>query len=273
MSGPWSGKVVVVTGGSAGLGKAIAEAFASRGAGVVIAARRADLLAKAAEELKAKGLDVSAVAADITRDDDVARLFAKTIERFGRLDVLVNNAGRSMRRQVGETTADEFRELLDLNFVALVRCTQAALPHLLTTDGHVVNIGSLAGKAAARYVGAYPATKFAVTAYSQQLRLELGPQGLHVLLVCPGPIERDEPRCDAQHEPPADGTDGLPASAYKPGAGVRTKGLSPQRLADEIVRACETRRAEIVRPRLARLIFALSQLSPGLGDWLVKHLT
>lgn len=269
MSGPWNGKVVVVTGGSAGLGKAIAEAFAARGASVVIAARRPELLAKTAEELRAKGADVSAVAADITRDEDVARLFDKTIERYGRLDVLVNNAGRSMRRLVGETTADEFRELLELNFVALVRCTRAALPHLLASGGHVVNIGSLAGKSAARYVGAYPATKFAVTAYSQQLRLELAPQGLHVLLVCPGPVASDEPHHKPQHE----ASEGLPVSAYKPGGGVKTNALSPQWLADEIVRACETRRTEIVRPRLARVIFALAQLSPRLGDWLVERLT
>ena len=267
MSGPWNGKVVVVTGGSSGLGKAIAEAFAVRGASVVIAARRPDLLARTAEELRAKGSDVSAVAADITSGDDVARLFAKTIERYGRLDVLVNNAGRSMRRLVGETTADEFRELLELNFVALVRCTRAALPHLLAAGGHVVNIGSLAGKSAARYVGAYPATKFAVTAYSQQLRLELAPQGLHVLLVCPGPIASED------HKPKHEASDGLPASAYKPGGGVKTNALSPQRLADEIVRACERRRTEIVRPRSARLIFALAQLSPRLGDWLVERLT
>ncbi|HVA45541.1 MAG TPA: SDR family NAD(P)-dependent oxidoreductase [Pirellulales bacterium] len=272
MTSSWQGKVVVVTGGSSGLGKAIAEAFAARGAHVVIAARRADALAKTADALRTKGSEVAVVAADVTRDDDVARLFAKTIERFGRLDVLVNNAGRSMRRQVDETTADDFRELLELNFLAVVRCTHAALPHLLATRGHLVNIGSLAGKSAARFVGAYPATKFAVTAYSQQLRLELGPRGLHVLLVCPGPIARHEPRGPERQLRDA-ASAGLPPGAYKPGAGVRTKALSPERLAQEIVRACETRRSELVRPRLARLLFAVAQLSPGLGDWLVKRLT
>ena len=83
---------------------------------------------------------------------------------------------------------------MDLNLIALVRCTRAAMPQLLEPKGHLVNIGSLAGKTAARYMGAYSATKHAVSAYSQQLRLELGPQGLHVLLVSPGPIARDEPR-------------------------------------------------------------------------------
>ena len=268
----WQGKVVVVTGGSSGLGKAIAAAFAAHGAQVVIAARRADALAAVADELLAKGREVAAVAADITRPEDVERLFAKTIERFGRLDVLVNNAGRSMRRAIADTTPEDFSELLDLNVVALVRCTRAALPHLLASRGHVVNIGSLAGKSAARYIGAYPATKFAVTAYSQQLRLELSPQGLHVLLVCPGPIERDDAQAEATQERGESGN-ALPASAYQPGAGVRTKALSPSRLAEEIVRACETRRRELIRPRSARLLFALMQLSPRLADWLVKRLT
>jgi short-subunit dehydrogenase len=274
----WQGKVVVVTGGSSGLGKAIAESFAQRGAQVVVAARRADLLAAVADELRGRGLDVAAVAADVTRADDVERLFARTIERFGRLDVLVNNAGRSMRRSIAETTADDFRELFELNMVGLVRCTRAALPHLLAAHGHLVNIGSLAGRSAARYIGAYPATKFAVTAYSQQLRLELGPQGLHVLLVCPGPIAREAARQEAsgRGDEPAradKAADSLPPSAYRPGAGVRTRLLSAERLAAEIVRACETRRSELVRPRSARLLFILQQISPRLGDWLVKRLT
>ena len=266
----WQEKVVVVTGGSSGLGKAIARAFAQRGAQVVIAARRADLLAAVADEFRADGLEVAAVAADITRPEDVERLCAKTIERFGRLDVLVNNAGRSTRGRIADTSADEFRELLDLNVVALVRCTQAALPHLLASHGHVINIGSLAGKSAARYIGAYPATKFAVTAYSQQLRLELGPQGLHVLLVCPGPIAREDG--SAGSKPPAV-SDGLPPSAYRPGGGVRSRPQSPKRLAEEIIRACETRRVELIRPRSARLLFVLMQISPRFGDWLIRRLT
>src|SRR5207245_29110 len=98
---------------------------------------------------------------------------------------------------------------------ALVRCTRAAMPHLLASKGHLVNIGSLAGKTGARYMGAYSATKFAVSGYSQQLRAELGPQGLHVLLVSPGPIARDEPR---QYS--AEKLQSLPPGASKPGGGA-----------------------------------------------------
>ncbi|HEY5311731.1 MAG TPA: SDR family NAD(P)-dependent oxidoreductase, partial [Pirellulales bacterium] len=213
--GHWQGKVALVTGASSGLGLEIARAFCSAGAHVVLAARSAGPLESAAAQLRGAGGQATAIAADITRDEDVARLVDQTLERCGRLDVLVNNAGRSARRAVLDTTPDDFQELLDLNLLAVVRTTRAAAPHLLASGGHLVNIGSLAGKAASRYMGAYPASKFALTAYTQQLRLELGPQGLHVLLVCPGPIAREHGRPVAA-EPVA----GVPASALKPGAGV-----------------------------------------------------
>ena len=136
--------------------------------------------------MRAVGRDVLGVQADITRQEDVDRLIARTVDYFGRLDVLVNNAGRSMRGKVLDTTPEQFRDLMELNLIALVRCTRAAVPHLLRRRGHVVNIGSLAAKSAARWVGAYPATKFAVAAYSQQLRLELGPRGVARAAGLPG---------------------------------------------------------------------------------------
>jgi uncharacterized protein len=264
----WQNKIALVTGGSSGLGRVIVDAFASAGAKVVLVGLEADAVKQAADEIRAAGHDVLGVCADITRQEDVDRLFAQTMERFGRLDVLVNNAGRSMRGKLLDTTPDQFRDLMELNLIALVRCTRAAVPHLLERRGHVVNIGSLAAKSAARWVGAYPATKFAVAAYSQQLRLELGPQGLHVLLVCPGPIQRKDARLY-----PLAGLEDVPQSARAPGAGVKVRGIPPQRLAAAILRACEHRRPELVIPAKARLLFALTQLCPTLGDWIVRRKT
>ena len=216
--------------------------------------------------MRAGGADVLGIHADITRQEDVDRLFTQTLDRFGRLDVLVNNAGRSMRGKVLDTTPEQFRDLMELNLIALVRCTRAAVPHLLRQRGHVVNIGSLAAKSAARWVGAYPATKFAVAAYSQQLRLELGDQGLHVLLVCPGPIQRKDARLY-----PLEGLEDVPESARAPGAGVQVRATAPQDLARAILRACQRRRPELVVPAKARLLFALAQLWPSLGDWIVRR--
>jgi len=264
----WQNKVALVTGGSSGLGRVIAEAFAAAGAKVAFVGLEADAVQQAAAEMQAAGHDVLGVCANITRQEDVDRLVAQTLERFGRLDVLVNNAGRSMRGKVIDTTPEQFRDLMELNLIALVRCTRAAAPHLLQQRGHVVNIGSLAAKSAARWVGAYPATKFAVAAYSQQLRLELGPQGLHVLLVCPGPVQRKDARLY-----PLKGLEDLPESARAPGAGIQVQGIPPERLAAAILRACERRRPELVIPAKARILFALSQLWPSLGDWIVRRKT
>ena len=246
----------------------IAEAFRDAGARLAIAALEADDVRRAAEEMAAGGREVLGVHADITCQEDVDRLFDRTIERFGRLDVLVNNAGRSMRGRLPDTTPEQFRDLMELNLIAMVRCTRAAVPHLLKQRGHVVNIGSLAAKSAARWVGAYPATKHAVAGYSQQLRLELGGEGLHVLLVCPGPIERKDERLY-----PLEGLQGIPKHARRAGGGVKVGKIPPRKLARAILRACQRRRPEIVIPAKARLLFAIAQLCPRLGDWIVLRKT
>ena len=264
----WHDKAVLVTGGSAGLGLAIAEAFALSAARVAIAARGAEGLEHAARRLREHGCDVLPLQADVTRQADVEQMVEKTLQEFGRLDVLVNNAGRSSRGAVLDTTPEELRELLELNLMAAVRATRAAAPHLLATRGHVVNISSLGGKSAARYLGGYNVSKFALSAYSQQLRLELGPQGLHVLLVCPGPLARSEIRTYG-----AEQMEELPESARQPGGGVKTRLIEPEWLAERIVQACRRRDPELVVPSKARLLFAIQQLSPRLGDYLVRKFT
>jgi NAD(P)-dependent dehydrogenase (short-subunit alcohol dehydrogenase family) len=267
-AGYWTGKVVLVTGSSSGLGRALAETFARSGARVVLSARSADALELAADDLRALGAQVLAIPADVTQSDQVDSLIDQTIKHFGRLDVLVNNVGRSTRGKLIETTPEEFAELMDINFLSAVRCTRAAAPHLIRSRGHLVNIGSLSGKSASRYVGAYSATKFALAAYTQQLRLELQPQGVHVLLVSPGPIAREDraPR----H---ADRLEGLPARAAKPGAGVRISPVRPEKLSQAILKACRRRQPELIYPPLARLFIAVIQLFPRLGDWLVRKMT
>ncbi|HMO84809.1 MAG TPA: SDR family NAD(P)-dependent oxidoreductase, partial [Lacipirellulaceae bacterium] len=141
---------------------------------------------------------------------------------------------------------------------------RAAAPHLIARRGHLVNIGSLASKVAPRYLGAYPAGKFAMAAYTQQLRLELGDQGLHVMLVCPGPIRGD------RTGPRYDGAGGrVPEAARAPAGGARVSTIDPARLAAAILRGCERRQPELVVPGKARLLFAVSQLSASWGDWLL----
>ena len=261
----WQNKVVVVTGGSSGLGRMIAETFHRVGAKLALVGLEQTDVEKAAAEIGGETLPIHA---NITRQEDVDRIFETVKKHFSRLDVLVNNAGRTMRGTVLGTTPEQFQALFDLNVLGTIRCTRAAAPMLLERKGHIVNIGSLAAKSAVKYVGAYPVSKFAVAAYSQQLRLELGPEGLHVLLVCPGPIRRENERLY-----PLEGLEEIPESARLPGAGVKVKRIDPNVLAQKILTYCEQRKPELVLPGKARILFALSQLMPSLGDWIVRKST
>ncbi|QDU31424.1 Ribitol 2-dehydrogenase [Anatilimnocola aggregata] len=263
-----SAKHALVTGASSGLGLAIVRQLTAAGTKVALVARDAAKLQQTIAALQLPAEQTLAIAADITQQADVDRLAATVEQTWGQLDLLVNCAGKSSRGKIEETTPEQFQELWELNFLAAVRCTRALLPPLLASQGHVVQIGSLASKSTSKFLGAYPAGKFALAAYSQQLRLELGDRGLHVLLVCPGPIARDDAgsRYDTQA---AD----LPAEARQPGGGVKLKGIQPDDLARRILRACERRQPELIVPAKARLLFTISQLWPTLGDWLTNRLT
>jgi short-subunit dehydrogenase len=264
----WTGKAALITGGSQGLGLAIARALVAAGAHVVVTARDQERLSAAAASLCTSDRKCGWLPADVTQQDQVESLIVQTVQMHARLDLLVNCAGRSARGEIAATSAEEFRELLELNFLAAVRCTQAALPHLLQTRGHVVHVGSLAAKSAGRYLGAYPASKFPLAAYSQQLRLELGSQGLHTLLVCPGPLGRDDAgtRYDAA-------AGGLPPAARQPGGGVKLPRIDADWLAGRILSACQRRQPELIVPARAKLLFAIAQLWPSLGDWILTKMT
>ncbi|NIL97743.1 MAG: SDR family oxidoreductase [Planctomycetales bacterium] len=262
----WSDKVAVITGGSRGLGFAIASAFASAGARIVVAARDPDSLARCESELRAGGADVTTVVTDVTQAGQIERMVSHTVERYGRLDVLVNNVGHSMRGDIAATAPEVFEELMGVNFLATVRCTHAALPHLLAARGHLVNIGSLAAKIPAPHLGAYPATKFAVAGYTHQLRLELEPRGLHVLLVCPGPILHPQGSSRYDHM-----TAGLPDAARQPGGTRQLKPIPPAHVAKKILRYCQRRKPELVIPGKVRLLLAVAQLSPSLADKIIRR--
>jgi uncharacterized protein len=267
----WKNKVVLVTGGSAGLGLGIARAFAQAQAKVMLAGRSLDKLQAASAELQAHGIlaeNVAIYSVDVTQQTQVAQLIDATIEKFGQLHVLVNNVGVSMRGEVLNTPPSEFMRLFETNFISMVQCVQAAAPYLRASQGHIVNIGSLAAKSTSRYLGAYPASKFPVAAFSQQLRLELADAGVHTLLVCPGPILR--PDAGSRY---TQTETSLPTSAQKPGGGVKIKGLDPAFVAARILRACENRQPELILPWKAKLLFALAQLWPRLGDWIIRRMT
>ena len=269
MSSYFAGKRVLVTGGTNGLGRVIAEAFGRVGAKVaVVGLEEADARATG-ESLSADGVDALALVGDVTAEADTERFARLTAERFGGIDILVNAAGRTHRGWILETPSDEILSLFKLNLLGTVQMTRTAMPYLLKSESpHVVNIGSLAAKSASRWVGAYPISKFAVAAFSQQLRLEMREKGLHVLLVCPGPVKRENPRLY-----PLKHAEGIPESALMPGGGVKVGKIDPVRLAEKILDACRRRKPELVVPGKARLLFAVQQLFPRLGDWIVLKKT
>ncbi|MEM6330988.1 MAG: SDR family NAD(P)-dependent oxidoreductase, partial [Planctomycetota bacterium] len=267
----WHGKHALVTGGSSGLGLHLAKTLTAAGAAVAIVGRTQSRLDEAADMLRGLGGEVLAVAANVAQPGETRRVVDAALARFDGLDFACACAGKSMRGAAMDTPREAFEELLRVNFLAALDLAQAAGPHLEAAaatrgTGHLVLIGSLASKTASPLLGAYPASKFPLAALAQQLRLERGPQGLHTLLVCPGPVARGDAgrRYDTQ-------ADGLPAQARQPGGGAKLRAIDPATLAAKILSACEARRAELVLPKRARLLFAAAQLCPPLGDWLVRR--
>ena len=208
------------------------------------------------------------VAADMAWQEDVDRLAATVAEKFGRVDLLANCVGRSTRGKVLDATPEDFHQLLEANFLTAVRATRAFTPSLVASRGHLVNIGSLASKLAPRYTGAYPASKHALAAYTQQLRLELAEDGVHVMLVCPGPFKREDNGIRYAEE-----SNGVPAAAQAPGAGAHIKAIDPDWMASQILNACERRQPVLVAPARVKWLCAISQLWPGWGDRLLRRST
>ncbi len=182
-------QVVIVTGASSGIGEAAARRLARGGTRLVLAARRADRLEVLARELDPSGLRILAVAADVTRAADRERMVAATLDRFGRIDALVNNAGYGQRGPLERLPIEDLRRNFEVNVFALVALTQLVLPHLRAQGrGRVINIGSVAGRIARPLTSVYDATKHALEALTDGLRGELRPFGVEVVLIRPGYI-------------------------------------------------------------------------------------
>jgi NADP-dependent 3-hydroxy acid dehydrogenase YdfG len=183
-----SGQVAVITGASSGIGAATASLLAAAGAKVVMGARREDRLHALKDEIAARSGEALAVRCDVTVRDDCEALLQTGIDRWGRVDVLINNAGIMPLSFVKSLQVDEWERMIDVNIKGVLFCTAAALPHLLAQEsGHIVNISSIAGKRVIPSGSVYCATKFAVNAFSDALRLELSARkNIRVTCIQPG---------------------------------------------------------------------------------------
>jgi len=237
--------VALVTGASSGIGEATARHLAGLGYALVVTARRADLLGRLAQDLDPSGRTVLAVAADVGVPEDRARLVRAAHERFGRIDVLVNNAGVSIRRRWW-TDADPLR-VLDVNLLAPIELTRLVLPGMLERrSGAVVNIGSVAGRVASH--GMYSASKFGLRGFSLSLRRELLGSGVSVSLVAPGFIRT-----------PLNARSRLPM----PG---------PEVVARAVAAVLHAPRAEVFAPAWYGPLTMVAVLFPGLTDRLLRRL-
>ncbi len=265
--------VAIVTGGSAGLGLVIAKHFLADGYRVVIVGRDQARLDSAAESLERDtnmtGGQVLAISVDVANQDDAGRIAAETAATFGRVDVLVNCVGTSDRGLVEDLESDRLSMLFTQNVTSMLLCSQAVLPDLRRSSGTIVNIGSLASKVGAPYIGGYAAVKHALVGLTQQMRLELREDGVHVGIVCPGPIRRQ----DAGARYQAEVNEKLPADAAKPGGGAKVKGLDPDVVAAAVIKCVRKRLPEMILPRHMRLLIAVGNAFPGLGDWLLLKFT
>lgn len=179
-------QVVIVTGASSGIGKALALRLADQGAYLALAARSADRLQALAEECVRRGGKAIPVPTDVSVEGQCQALVERTVEAFGRLDMLINDAGISMVGLLEELPdLHLFKQVVDVNFYGVVYCTYYALQHLKSSRGRIVNVSSLGGKLAVPYNTPYIASKFALHGFSDSLRMELAQAGVSVTVVCP----------------------------------------------------------------------------------------
>lgn len=179
-------KVVIVTGASSGIGKAIAFEFAKYGCKVVLAARSEEILLSLAAELTNLGFDAYAITTDVTLEADCKRLIDKAVERYGTIDILINNAGISMRALFIDVDLSVLRRLMDVNFWGTVCCTKYALPYLIENKGSLVGVSSVAGFHGLPGRTGYSASKFAIHGFLETIRIENLKKGLHVMIIAPG---------------------------------------------------------------------------------------
>jgi NADP-dependent 3-hydroxy acid dehydrogenase YdfG len=184
-------KVALVTGASSGIGEATAEALAQAGASVVLAARRTDRLADLAARLTDKGAKVLTVALDVTDERACQESVRRTVDEFGGLDILINNAGVMLLGQINGADTTDWKRMISTNLLGSMFMVHSALPHLIERGGAVVQVSSVAGRVARAGSGGYNASKFGIGAFTESLRQEVTTQGVRVILIEPGVVDTE----------------------------------------------------------------------------------
>lgn len=267
---PWTGSTALIVGASSGLGAHLATELAARCKKLFLIARGAEKLQTLSAMLRTTHPEahIETITADASELDSLQQA-AKTVAlQSNKIDLLVNAVGRSDRGRLLDVEDQALQELFTINVLTALHGARVFLEPLRASRGTIVNIGSLSSKFAPRFLGGYSTTKFALAAVTQQLRLELAEDGIHVMLACPGPIRRDD---SASRYSDLAKERNLPSSANAPGGGAKLKGLDPQRLTDDILRCAAQRKPELILPAKARLLLILQSISPSWGDYFLRR--
>jgi short-subunit dehydrogenase len=255
-------KVVIITGASSGIGKALAAEFAARGANLVLAARQYVTLCEIAQNLQQQyGIKAIAVECDVAIETDCEHLIKQAIATFGKIDVLVNNAGISMRALFNDADVKVLQQLMDVNFWGTVYCTKYALPEILKTKGSIVGVSSIAGYKGLPGRTGYSASKFAMNGFLDALRIENLKTGVHVLTACPG-FTASNIRNTA-----------LDKSGTQQGESTlhEEKMMTAEEVAKIIADGVENRARTLIMTSQGKLTVLLSKLLPNLLDKLVYN--
>ena len=252
-------KVVVITGATSGIGKALAYAFAAKGSKVVMGARTYDKLVEIAEDIKRKGGEEAYAQTDITQETDCKNLILTAIEMFGKVDILINNAGISMRALFADTQLNVIETLMNVYFWGTVYCTKYALPYIIKEKGSIVAVSSIGGLMGLPGRTGYSASKFAINGFMESLRTENMKTGLHVLMAFPG-FTASNIRNTA-----------LSADGRPQGESPRTeeKMMSAEEVARKIYQAIYKRKNKIVLTSQGKAMVFINKYAP---KWLSKQI-
>jgi len=242
-------RVVFITGASNGIGKQLAIDVAARGAVVIGCGRTRERLVETLKEVRKSNPKSLMIACDIADAEQVNGMMNKVLTDFGRIDILINNAGIGMRKPFVDTPVETIEAILRTNYLGAVYCTHAALPAMIARgSGHIVNISSGAGKIGTLNMAGYCASKFAMNGWSESLYHELMPLGVNVSLICPGPVSTQFSHEFEDSEPKS------PPQLFINAAAV----------SHAVMRAIEKNQVEVVMPRWLALMCTFKRFMPGL---------
>lgn len=254
-------KVVIITGGSSGIGKAMAEVFGVNGSKIFITGRNLTDLHQAVTDLKSKGIDAHGFQADVSVEDDNRKMAEEAIQKFGRIDVLINNAGISMRALFNEVDLDVVKKVMDINFYGVLYATKYCLPEIMKHKGSVVGISSIAGYRGLPGRTGYSASKFALNGFLEVLRTEMLKKDVHVLTACPGFTASNIRKRSLTKDGTSQGESPRDEAAM----------MSAEECAKHIYRATVRRKKILILTGQGKLTVFLNKFLPGLTDKLVYN--